>query len=204
MNARIFDRRLLRQPGLLLAIGLAHGLLLWQLDLGGARRASPHEGEQQRWLQLLLLREAEPAARERRPDPASRPAVLPAAQRPDGQATGAPPPVQAGDAPSGDVSVSAGPAPAVRPGSPALDLSLPPSAQRERSRPPAEIAARDPRSNSIRLTAIERLRIRMGEYECVGEQLMPDGTIRRGPGKLVQAEGGASPLNNKVVMECVL
>ncbi|HEY1090632.1 MAG TPA: hypothetical protein VGE47_06045, partial [Burkholderiaceae bacterium] len=71
------------------------------------------------------------------------------------------------------------------------------------NRPIAELAARDPRSNSMRLSWRERFRLRMGKYECVAEKLLPDGSIQRGPGKLVPSELGAS-LTGKIVYDCVL
>jgi hypothetical protein len=84
-----------------------------------------------------------------------------------------------------------------------LNLSLPAKAIRDKDRPIAEQAAHDPRSNTIRLTPRERFAIAMGEYECVGELRMPDGTIRRGPGKLVPVSGlSRDGLSGNLPMEC--
>jgi len=84
-----------------------------------------------------------------------------------------------------------------------LNLALPSKAIRDKQRPIAELATHDPRSNSVRLTPRERFAIAMGEYECVGEQRMPDGVIRRGPGKLVPVKDlSRDQISGKLPMEC--
>ena len=64
---------------------------------------------------------------------------------------------------------------------------------------------RDPRANTARLTRCERFAIARGEYTCIAQELMPEGTALRGPGKLVLQPGtGAAGTQGKGTPICVL
>lgn len=88
---------------------------------------------------------------------------------------------------------------------PELILTLPPERLRETApATPAELALRDPRTNTVRLARGERFAIEMGEYGCVYERRLPDGSIQRGPGHFERAANlPGDPLTGRVAKECV-
>lgn len=67
-----------------------------------------------------------------------------------------------------------------------LIIKLPPPGKPGQFSPGYNPAAHDPRANSIRLTFEEKMAIATGNAECFLEELNPDGSIFRGPGRLVQ------------------
>jgi hypothetical protein len=94
-------------------------------------------------------------------------------------------------------------APATPSASP-LDLRLRPDLG-EQTKPltPAKEAMQDPRSNTLRLTRDERLRLVLGEAECIAWQRMPNGSVYRGAGHLRPSFDVPPRPDGTRVMECV-
>lgn len=86
-----------------------------------------------------------------------------------------------------------------------LDLTYRPAAKNAYQQNHAQaLALRDPRSNSTRPQRWERFQMAMGEYECVAEKLLSDGTVSRGPGRLTNSPSeGANCVNGRCMHTCV-
>jgi hypothetical protein len=73
-----------------------------------------------------------------------------------------------------------------------LVISLPRSGRPGEFSPSYNPAAHDPRSNSIRLTFSEKMALATGNAQCFLEERNPDGSIYRGPGRLVSRSSAAA------------
>jgi hypothetical protein len=73
-----------------------------------------------------------------------------------------------------------------------LVISLPRSGRPGEFSPSYNPAAHDPRSNSIRLTFSEKMALATGNAQCFLEERNPDGSIYRGPGRLVSRASAAA------------
>ncbi|TXI21042.1 MAG: hypothetical protein E6Q67_08310 [Roseateles sp.] len=184
-------------------VALLHLLLLLWLELhpSGREATRPQAGR----LRLIPLRLPPPQPQAQDPAPprpraafVSRAGPAERAERPAD--TAAP----AGEAaqPEGGGTVAAEPAAAgvAAPGGRAsapLDLRLPVSVARKTELSMAEQVARDPRSHSPRLTFSEKFAIALGTIECIYEELRPDGSIYRAPGRLVAKATAIVPATGK-------
>ncbi|MGQ3050484.1 MAG: hypothetical protein ACT6S0_01750 [Roseateles sp.] len=161
----------------MLLVLAVHGLAVWLIWRSLASREPAHAQRWTviRWLPLPL----QPAAEKPAPPVARRADVRPAI-------TGAAPaPVSQGEAAQGDApaqpSVGAG---AARAGAPvAVPLVLLPSKEVLRGAL-ANPATQDPRANSPRPTAEERMAMAIDNQLCVREERLPDGSVRRWMGRL--------------------
>lgn len=103
-------------------------------------------------------------------------------------------------------SAAAAASPAVPPApSPApLSLTLPRGLTPPTPPRPAQLALRDPRANAVKLTPEERLAIAAGTIDCVIEERQPDGSVVRGPGRLVSVMAiGTAGMRGETVQMCV-
>lgn len=166
-----------RAAGMLLVLAV-HGVAVW---LVWHSLASREPAAAPRWTVLRLLplpmqpvaeKPAPPAARRVDARPAvTAPAPVPVAQ---GEPT-------QGDAPVAAPAVGAGAAPAGAPA--AAPLVLVPSREVLRGAL-VNPATQDPRANSPRPTAEERMAMAIDNQLCVREERLPDGSVRRWMGRL--------------------
>jgi hypothetical protein len=166
-----------RAAGMLLVV-CVHGAAVW---LVWRSLASREPAAAVRWTVVQLLppsrrpaveRPAPPAARRAEVRPAvavATPAPLSPGESAEADATAAQPAVGAGAAPAG--------APAAAP------LVLRPSREVLRGAL-ANPATQDPRANSPRPTAEERMAMAIDNQLCVREERLPDGSVRRWMGRL--------------------
>ncbi len=170
-----------RAAGMVLVL-LVHGVAVWLLwrSLAGREPASLPW----RTVVRLLPLPAQPAAAERPAPPAARPVEV----RP--VIVAAPEPLSQGESTQGEATAApaaAGTGPAAPAGPPvAAPLVLKPSREVLRGAL-AHPATQDPRANSPRPSAEERMAMAIDPQLCVREERMPDGSVRRWMGRLKRA-----------------
>ncbi|MFG6416546.1 hypothetical protein ACG02S_21860 [Roseateles sp. DC23W] len=170
-----------RAAGMALVLAV-HGLAIWLVwrALADREPAAPSWRTVVRLLPLPVP--LQPAAEKPAPPAARRVDARPAAAAP------APVPVSSGELTAGAGDAPAAPGVGAAPaGPPAVaPLVLVPSREVLRGAL-ANPATQDPRSNSPRPTAQERMAMAIDNQLCVREERLPDGSVRRWMGRLQRA-----------------
>ncbi|PZP34439.1 MAG: hypothetical protein DI603_05650 [Roseateles depolymerans] len=181
-------------------VALLHLLLLLWLEFNpGSRESTRPQASRLRLIPLRLPPPPQVAAQDPAHPPPRRAAVpaMGLAARPEAPAEPAALPGElAGPAGSGLATTPAAAAPGPG-GSAPLDLRLPVSMARKTEPTMAEQVARDPRSHTPRLSFSEKFAIALGTIECIYEELRPDGSIYRAPGRMVAKATSIVPATGK-------